>query len=201
MLLARCVGEIERTGAIAGLDATEYGRPIYLPLGFRDVFPLSRWAAANVARRHVPSAEDIEVGTPVQADLDLILRYDSARSGLQRGAILQDLWARAPGQARIAHRDGTIIGFAMSREGHRAMHIGPVVADDESVGIALASDLLSDTRAPMIIDVPDGHLGFAEWLRSVGASVSRSYVRMLRGSGPDIEGPNCVFALTGPELA
>ena len=33
-LLSRCLAEVEETGAAAGLDATELGRPIYLPLGF-----------------------------------------------------------------------------------------------------------------------------------------------------------------------
>jgi GNAT superfamily N-acetyltransferase len=37
-LLKRCIAEVQRSGAVAGLDATEQGRPIYLPLGFRDLY-------------------------------------------------------------------------------------------------------------------------------------------------------------------
>jgi len=33
-LLKRCIEEVRSVGAVAGLDATEQGRPIYLPLGF-----------------------------------------------------------------------------------------------------------------------------------------------------------------------
>src|SRR5690349_6357186 len=42
-LLKRCIAEVQASGAVAGLDATEQGRPIYLPLGFRDLYKISRW--------------------------------------------------------------------------------------------------------------------------------------------------------------
>ncbi len=42
-LLKRCIDEVQDGGAVAGLDATEQGRPIYLPLGFRDLYPITRW--------------------------------------------------------------------------------------------------------------------------------------------------------------
>src|SRR5262249_1677134 len=41
-LLKRCIAEVQASGAVAGLDATEQGRPIYLPLGFRDLYKISR---------------------------------------------------------------------------------------------------------------------------------------------------------------
>ncbi len=42
-LLKRCIAEVQASDAVAGLDATEQGRPIYLPLGFRDLYKISRW--------------------------------------------------------------------------------------------------------------------------------------------------------------
>jgi len=42
-LLKRCIAEVQAAGAVAGLDATEQGRPIYLPLGFSDLYRISRW--------------------------------------------------------------------------------------------------------------------------------------------------------------
>lgn len=41
-LLKRCIEEVTAAGAVAGLDATEQGRPIYLPLGFRDLYRIGR---------------------------------------------------------------------------------------------------------------------------------------------------------------
>ena len=60
-LLQRCFAEIEATGVTAGLDATELGRPVYLPLGFRDVYPLSRWRAEAGQRQAVEPPEGVRV--------------------------------------------------------------------------------------------------------------------------------------------
>lgn len=37
MLLKRCIERVQASGAVPGLDATELGRPVYLPQGFRDL--------------------------------------------------------------------------------------------------------------------------------------------------------------------
>ena len=42
-LLKQCVDDVRASGAVAGLDATELGRPVYLPHGFSDVYATSRW--------------------------------------------------------------------------------------------------------------------------------------------------------------
>src|SRR5882757_5902450 len=42
-LLKRCIAEVQDSGAVAGLDATEQGQPIYLPLGFHDLYAIKRW--------------------------------------------------------------------------------------------------------------------------------------------------------------
>ena len=52
-LLKRCIAEVQDSGAVAGLDATEQGRPIYLPLGFRDLYAIARW--------HFDGAKDVAV--------------------------------------------------------------------------------------------------------------------------------------------
>src|SRR5262245_57964521 len=42
-LLRRCIETVRARGVTAGLDATELGRPVYLPLGFTDIYALKRW--------------------------------------------------------------------------------------------------------------------------------------------------------------
>ena len=72
-LLRRCIAAIEAAGRAMGLDATEFGRPVYLPLGFRDLYAISRWS--------VPSA----VETPIAAPPGIAIRpARSARSGANR---------------------------------------------------------------------------------------------------------------------
>ena len=86
----------------AGLDATELGRPVYLPLGFRDVYPLSRWRAEAGARQPVDPPPGVRVRARDAARISpRIVAYDRPRSGFARGRILADLLcARAGAGAR-----------------------------------------------------------------------------------------------------
>lgn len=201
-LLSRCLAEVEVSGAAAGLDATELGRPIYLPLGFRDVYALSRWQAGQGVRQAVPPPAGIVVRAATSDDLSRICSYDPERSGLQRAPILAHLLARSAGLASIALRpDGALAGYALGRDGYRTFHAGPVVAEDEAIGLALLSSVLAGTDQPVIADVPDQHDGIRRWLAEQGASAPRGFMRMLRGDGARIDDGDRIFALAGPELA
>jgi len=200
-LLSRCLAEVEACGAAAGLDATELGRPVYLPLGFRDAYRLSRWRARSGVRQPQPPPAGIAIRTAGVQDLERICAFDARRSGLARAPILSHLLTRAGELARIAQRDdGTLAGFSLARDGHHAMHIGPLVAEDEAIAIALLSHALAASDQPVIADVPDRHGGFRRWLMEGGASAPRSFVRMLRG-GANLDDGAHTFALAGPELA
>lgn len=200
-LLSRCLAEVGQTGAAAGLDATEFGRPIYLPLGFRDVFPLSRWHAGAGLRQAVAPPPGIVIRTTTPEDMAQIRDYDFPRSGFGRGPILVHLLSRAPRFAQVAIRaDGTLVGYVLARDGHRTTHIGPVVADDVATGLALLSAAFAATGEPLIVDVPDAQAGIQGWLEQQGASAPRRFMRMLRGGEP-VADAGRIFALAGPELA
>ena len=201
-LLQRCLAEIEAQGVVAGLDATELGRPVYLPLGFRDVYPLSRWRAEPGPRRAVDAPPGISVRPARADDLARIAACDQSRSGFARSHILQHLLSRAPALARVAERaDGALAGYALGRNGHAAMHIGPVVADDAAIGLALLSSAVAATEERVILDVPDGQRAVRHWLAEQGATAPRAFMRMLRGHCPAVEDAGRIFALAGPELA
>jgi GNAT superfamily N-acetyltransferase len=201
-LLQRCLAEIEAQGVAAGLDATELGRPVYLPLGFRDVYPLSRWRAEAGPRRAVEPPAGIRMRPATAQDLARIAACDQTCSGFDRSHILTHLLSRAPALARVAERaDGVLAGYALGRDGHSAMHIGPVVADDAAIGLALLSSAVAATAERVIVDVPDGHGAVRQWLAEQGATAPRAFMRMLRGPFPAVEDAGKVFALAGPELA
>jgi GNAT superfamily N-acetyltransferase len=201
-LLQRCLAEVERQGVAAGLDATEFGRPVYLPLGFRDVYPLSRWRLDPGRRSAVDPLPGIRVRPASAADLPPILALDAARTGFERAAILSHLFTRAPSLAHVAEgRDGALAGYLLGRDGHAALHAGPLVADDEDIALALLAGAISDLRQPVILDVPDRHQGLRQWLAAQGGIAPRGFMRMLRGSFPPLDDASCVFALAGPELA
>jgi GNAT superfamily N-acetyltransferase len=200
-LLRRSIAEVEARGAAAGLDATELGRPIYLPLGFRDAFSLSRWHVPLGARRPFPPPAGIAIGPATADELERLCLWDASRSGVARAPVLAHLFARAQGLARIARReDGAIAGFCLARDGRLATQLGPIVAEDEAVGLALLSHALAATDQPVIADIPDRHARLRVWLAEQGAFAPRNFVRMLRGVARLDDGAH-TFALAGPELA
>jgi GNAT superfamily N-acetyltransferase len=201
-LLLRCMAEVDGCGAVAGLDATEFGRPIYLPLGFRDVYAMSRWEIAPAAPSAPAPPPGIGLRAAAARDLASIAAYDAVRSGFARAAILGDLLMRAPALAHVAERgDGGLAGFVLGRDGYRATHVGPIVAEDSAIGAALLSAALRRATGGAIIDVPDHQRPIGDWLRAAGATASRRYMRMLRGAAPLVEDASRVFACAGPELA
>jgi len=195
-LLKRCLAEAKESGAAAGLDATEQGRPIYLPLGFHDLYRISRWHFDGT--KTVPSPVGLRPLAP--ADLPAIVAYDCALSGMERPALLRHLASRQPKAAWVAQAGGRTRGFVLAREGRAASSIGPVVADDETTGLALIARAASSVPGPFIIDIPDAHAEIRRWLEGQGAVSPRGYVRMTLGDAPGLNDPSHLFALAGPEL-
>ena len=139
-LLQRCIAEVEATGVGGRPRCDGAGRPIYLPLGFRDVYPLSRWHS-EAGQRHAvePPPGGIAVRAATPGDLPRICALRSrAHAGLRAAASSPTCSARAPALALSpSARDGTIVGYVLGRDGHARHHVGPVVAEDEAIGLAL----------------------------------------------------------------
>ena len=201
-LLRRCIDALEATGRATGLDATELGRPVYLPLGFRDAYAISRWSTRSAIDTTIAAPPGLTIRPARAHDLERIVDFDGQCSGLERRAILANLHARAPWLAHVAERaDGSLAGYGLGRDGHRAPHVGPVVAETQAIGLALASRALASVRSPATLDVPDQQGEIKRWLQSQGCSVQRGFMRMLRGAAPAVEDGSRVMAIAGPELA
>jgi GNAT superfamily N-acetyltransferase len=199
-LLRRCIDAVRSHGAVAGLDATEPGRPVYLPLGFKDLYPISRWFLDEAARPETPSGE-FTVRSLEPRDLPALTAFDEARSGMRRVAVLHYLSAAAPSWAFVAERRGAMIGYALGRPGRIANHIGPVMADDGKTAMALLQRGLAAAGGPAIVDAPDAHRAIGAWLQAQGAVRQRGFMRMALGaSGDDLAEPGRIFALAGPEF-
>ena len=156
--------------AVAVLDATPAGVPVYARLGFRGVFGVRRWGSSRAVG-----------GMP-----ERIPPYEGADAfGADRGFLLREFAGRAGTSGPV-------------RTGRVAAHIGPLVADDEDAAIAvLASTALPH---PAVIDVPArcGRLG--SWLETQGYSVQRGFTRMALGASAPFGDPARVFATAGPEF-
>jgi GNAT superfamily N-acetyltransferase len=197
-LLARCIDDVRSAGAVAGLDATELGRPVYLPLGFRDLYPVSRWRLGpSASAGEAPSGCTIR---PLAAgDLVHLVAFDAPRSAMRREPVLRYLMGQAPGF--VAEADGAILGYVLGRPGRTAAQIGPIVAEDEDVALALLRHASAAIRGPVVIDAPDAHRSVEQWLARSGAVRERGFMRMAFGEPEKgLADPSRVFALAGPEL-
>jgi GNAT superfamily N-acetyltransferase len=199
-LLKRCIEEVRSSGAVAGLDATEQGRPIYLPLGFHDLYAIARWHFDD-AKDVVPAPAGASLRPIGPADLPRLALYDRPLTAMERPAILAHLALRQPGRAWIAEdRAGKIVGYVLGREGRVATSLGPVVADSEAIALALVSKAAAAASGPFIIDVPTAHRAVRTWLEKQGAVTPRGYMRMTLGEAKGLDDATHVFALAGPEL-
>lgn len=200
-LLKRCIDEVRSAGAVAGLDATEQGRPIYLPLGFRDLYPIARWHFDEARDTAVAPPHGVTLRPVAAADLAKLALYDRPLTGMERPAILAHLALRQPGQAWFAEDGaGKIVGFVLGREGRMATSLGPVVADSEAIALALIVKSAAAAPGPFIIDVPVAHRAVRAWLDAQGAVTPRGYMRMTLGEAKGLDDAAHVFALAGPEL-
>ena len=199
-LLKRCIEEVRAADAVAGLDATEEGRPIYLPLGFHDLYRISRWHF-DQAPSVLQPPPGISVRPLELSDLPRLATYDRPLSGMERPTILAHLAMRQRGLATVAETaSGKIAGFVLGREGRVATSLGPVVADSEAIALALLARATASASGPFIIDVPDAHGEIKAWLEAAGAVSPRGYMRMTLGQAKGLDDPSHVFALAGPEL-
>jgi hypothetical protein len=200
-LLKHCIEEVRSAGAVAGLDATELGRPIYLPLGFRDLYGISRWHFDQVQRTAVAPLAGVTLRSIIVADLPRLALYDRPLTGMERPSILAHLALRQPGRAWIAEDAARkVVGFALGREGRVATSLGPVIADSEAIALALIARSALSAPGPFIIDVPMAHRALQSWLEAQGATTPRGYMRMTLGQAKRLDDPSHVFALAGPEL-
>jgi len=200
-LLKHCIDEVTSAGAVAGLDATEQGRPIYLPLGFRDLYRISRWHFEDVKDTAIPPPAGVRLRPVGPADLPRLALYDRPLTGMERPAILAHLAQRQPGRAWIAEDEaGKIAGFVLGREGRTATSLGPVVADSEVIALALIARAAASAPGPFIVDVPQAHRVVRAWLQDQGATTPRGYMRMTLGEAKGIDDPAHLFALAGPEM-
>lgn len=198
-LLRRCLDEVAGRGAAAGLDATELGRPVYLPLGFRDLYRLSRFRLEATPAAPSPPA-GVMLRPLAASDLAALASWDAARSAMARQDVLAHLHGRQPGLAWIAERAGAPAGFVLGREGRLATQIGPLVADDPETALALAGRALAAAPPPYFLDVPDAQTRFCSWLAAHGAVAPRYFIRMVLGDMPGLERTDWIYAIGGPEL-
>jgi GNAT superfamily N-acetyltransferase len=186
-------------GAVARLDATPAGEPLYRKIGFVGEYGISRWYLEADSRLAAPIREP----KPLEdADWPAIREMDVRVFGASRLGLLQRLAREAPEYAwLVVGNEARLTGYVFGRHGHVREHIGPLVASDaETAAALLAACVGSKENRPVFVDVPDAQLDWREMLSRAGFAIERRFLRMYRGKLSTPGEPLLVHAIAGPEL-
>jgi GNAT superfamily N-acetyltransferase len=200
-LLRDRIAAIAETGRVAGLDATPAGREVYRPLGFKEIFSLSRLRGTVTDPVQPPNAAWPSVRAATADDLPALLALDRAAMGGERAELLAHLMGRRPDLALAVDGTDGPVGFCLARDGRTATQLGPIVARDPAVAEALVSAALARLAGQaVIIDLNDHQADLHRQLLTHGFAVERPFYRMTRGA-PPAHDPSLYIAAAGPELA
>lgn len=201
---ALLLASVDAAVGAARLDATPAGKRLYDTLGFSLEFELTRWTCAAVpeVRATAPPA-GVRLRAAGGRDADAVAVYDRAVFGAGRRHILQALLtADARSERLVAEAGGGgLRGYALGRPGSNFNQVGPLIADDEDIAIALLEQaLVPSAGQPAVVDADDRHRLFATRLRELGFAPQRPFIRMTRGEPGAFGQPARQFAIAGPEL-
>ncbi len=180
------------------LAATPAGRFLYLKHGFHDEAPLKRMeATAPVVDGSLESSVQ-RLGHPELAD---VVALDRQAFGVARGDLLAWMLDGAPEYGFVARHGGRTAGFVLGRHGHAFEHVGPIVAADSSVAMALVRTCLAaNPGRAFIIDSANESHDWCTFLERTGFREQRPYIRMYRGAKPEFGIRAHQFAILGPEF-
>jgi GNAT superfamily N-acetyltransferase len=184
-LFAHALRAAEALGLAPQLDATPAGQPIYEAAGFRPLFALTRWRRGGTAPTAMPG---------LSVDRDEAETWDRRALGFARPAIIGALLERGP--ASLAP-DGMIL----SRDGRKALQLGPLVAYDSAKALRLLDEQLAQIgpEIEIVVDAVDEYGTLAARLAEAGFAPERPFTRMAKGAVP-IGDRALLYAIAGPEL-
>ena len=179
------------------LDATPAGREVYLKYNFVDEYTISRMMMAET-NSDLKTSKVLSID---ESDFPSLLKFDSQVFGADRQTVLRWVWNTGQRFSYTARHENEIAGYCFGRRGHLYTHIGPVVAQNESVARQLVSSVLKNSPdQPIILDVPHNKPGWMNWLQSIGFREQRVLTRMYRGTNSQPGLPEKQFAILGPEF-
>ena len=186
-LVDACLAAAAEQGLTTWLDATPAGATVYGPLGFKPTLQLRRLRLeqAMSAKREAPSLSAVGI--------EQLTARDRIAMGFDRIRLLTELGAR-PG-SRLRSNGGAL---ALVRDGRKARHIGPLLADGPEQALALVDDIVRCESGPLLIDAVHEQAPFLNGLTAAGWNIERPFQRMRFGAAatPPAGLP---FAVTGPE--
>ena len=184
------------SGSVIGLDATEFGAPLYRRRGFESVASIERWAG-ELERPTTEGAAETSVSPAQPSDLAALRALDLAATGVDRSALLNYLAAEPSATMVVAKRAvDELVGYAVLRSGREYRRIGPllVAPGHDSLGPLLDSLRVAAAGSPVFLDAVRGAVD-PKRLAERGLSVARTLQRMTRPAVPVFSGASVVAAM------
>lgn len=160
-----------------GLDGVPAQEDNYRRMGFAVAYRTLRFSG------HAPEAAP-PAGTRIVPADPGVAAYDATIFPAPREAFLS-AWISSPRIARMALRDGRVVGYGTARKCLQGWKIGPLFADTPADGAALLAALGAATGGEELhLDVPDTGHGFGTWLEQAGFTQGFATARMYRNGLP-----------------
>jgi GNAT superfamily N-acetyltransferase len=173
------------------LDATPAGREVYLHMGFKDEYTITRYQNDAASTQKVDT-----IRAATKHDLRRIIELDQAASGVVRENVLTRLFVDCA-QTVVCEANGQVTGFGMLRPGSLASYLGPIVTTNPTVGQQIASALAS---GKILCDLPDQNSSATAWAKSQNLTPQRTLTRMHLGENITPAAPQSYFAIAAPDL-
>jgi GNAT superfamily N-acetyltransferase len=191
-LMEQALGACQSSTAM--LNATLAGAPLYASQGFVEFGWIQQHQGQAQAPLPVPLADGEECRPLREADQALVLELANAGSGLDRQAVLSDLFAVVEHSVGIV-RDSQLHAFALLRPFGRGRCIGPVIAENLEQAQHMIATLLAQVPDAFVrIDIP-ANCGLADWLEATGLKKVDTVAQMARGTAPQSTNGVRQFAL------
>jgi GNAT superfamily N-acetyltransferase len=180
------------------LVATSAGLKLYEQCGFRERGGVSQHQGMPkpIEATHPPG---IVFRAASREDLVALIEWDEAAFGANRHEVIDAVFAA--GQGVIAEQAGRMTGFALMRASGRGSLIGPVVAGDEALAIALISRQMQSSPGFTRIDTPWNATQLATWLEEAGLARVDQVKTLIRGDAPPERTDAQSFALVSQALS
>jgi len=173
------------------LDGVFPAVSLYRRLGFQDKYLSLRFVRP-------PSPCDAQPKLQLTVTADEIMRFDRAHTGIDRSAVL-NRFVNDFHDSLFAIGDGHVSAYAFVKpRPENRMAIGPLVAENSDVAIALLKTILNRFfDKTILIGVPDTKKAFAQTLIAQGFLYHAPSLRMYSGARLNLE--DSVYGIISPE--
>jgi hypothetical protein len=182
------------------LVATKAGLTLYQRCGFREHHGIRQHLGTATQIPALPPLHDTVLRGVSLADLEAVCELDAAAFGANRRQLVSAVFNDGNGGGVLARRNGRVAGFALVRQSGRGTTIGPIVAEDEALAIALIAHQLNTNGSFTRVDVPADATQLADWLETAGIVCVDHVTSMVRGDVREERTQARVFGLVSQAL-